>query len=450
MIYLISLFVLVLSAILFKMSAGTLDFKRMNLVSIIFYKDFVLMTFFGVLLIATSFDIYSNEYFWGITGHVSEQSRYYGWLSTMYTFLVFPIGMILANFIFLRKFDIKKDIKKYFFSPTLPFISLKESSIFFVLVCALIVSTLAILYVFAMIGKIPILYLFSGADALFLGQLRGDAKIGFSGIVAIRDIIAINFTLLLSLILYAYKLYYKKGKFKLLFYYSFILVILALTYNLEKSPIFFYIFGLLIVRIIFYGYVSIGKLIFTALIMMIGVALFLSFFVGEDILKALLFRVLVGQSVAIFQGFEYFPNVHEFLGWSGISKLFASLSGEDLKISGRILFEIYNPRAVEIGTAGYIVGLFNAEAWMLFGFLGVLLAPLYVGFFVQILHIFLLKNKKTPIFIGLYAYFCIKLPLSGTIATFLYPTLIISVIVFVWLIIITAKILNQKYNWRKY
>lgn len=439
-IYIISFFILLLSMLLFKVAAGNLSITKPHLISIIFYKDFILFAFIGVLLIASSYDLENDLYFWGITSHVSNDARLNGWLSTMYTLCVFPIGMMITNIIFTGKFSAKTKLENFYNSPFSPLVSRQDSSVFISLCVFLIISTFSLLYTFYIIGHIPILSLIKGASSTELAQIRANAKIHFSGITAIRDILAINMTFFLSLVCYGYKLMYKKGKFSYLFYYSFILSFMALTYNLEKAPIFWYFMSLFAIKILFNKGVSFKKIALVILIILMFLFLVYTFLTGtENSGYDFLYRTFVAQSVAIFQGFEYFPERHDFLGVNGISNTYSSLLGGEFINSGRLLFELYSPNSIENNTAGFIVGLFNAEAWMLFGWAGVIFLPLYVGFFVQTLNILLLSINKSPIYIALYIYFWSKLSLSGSVAQFLYPLMVITILVIAYSIIQLSK-----------
>ena len=163
-----------------------------------------------------------------------------------------------------------------------------------------------------------------------------------------------------------------------------------------------------------------------------------------DIINLLLARIFVGQTSAIFLAYEYFPHYHDFLGWSGVANIFANLSGETALSSGRVIFELYSPTSIENGTAGYIVGLFSAESWILFGISGVLFAPLWVGFFIQTLHIWMMKLPKNAIFISLYLYTMMHISLTGGLATFLYPIVLIIFLVQVFSLYFVAYSFSNK------
>jgi len=445
-VLIISSVILFISMYLFKFSLGTYSITRLNMISVIFYKDFILLTFIGAILVVCNVDIKQNLYFWGVTNHAFDSARFYGWISVLYAMVLFPLGMILSNVIFFKKIKIKLILSKYFSAQTKMYLSRTDNAVFITCCIFLLISTLAVIYVYVCIGNFPILSLFSGAENFILAQLRSDAKLNFSGIAAIKDVLAINLTMLLSYILYTYSKVTNLLKYNILFYYSFFLFVLIITYNLEKIPLFFYFFGFVLLNVLISSKVSLKKILLFFIFVFISLIglyfLFLKKGLGIVIIS-ILSRIFVAESAAIFLAYEYVPNSMDFIGVKGISNLFAALVGEKRTMYGRSLFELYNPSAVLNNTAGYIVGLFTTEAWVLFGILGVLLSPLYVGFFVQSFHNILLKLPKTPIFMGAYVFITLKWSLTGGVSQFLYP-IILFVMVFLIVQLILVSNMFQK------
>lgn len=428
---LISLIALSISIVFFRFSIGSFSVGKMSMIGYLFYFHIMLVTYIGVVAVIMHLDIDYHVYFFAITGVVSEESRRLGWYATMYSIIVLPIGMIFANMLFLGKLNASELIQKYQSTKTESTFSIDrdEKVLFFTLLIFTIITTLAVLYVFYIIGNFPLFSMLSGVDSVILQQLRGAAKLDFSGITAIRDMIALPLTPLLSYIAY---IAYKKTnflKFKLLFYYLLLLSILILTYNTEKAPVLFYGMSFIFLQSFIGGKVNSVKLFIMVFVVLILLILMYFAVSGldnlEEIINLLLARIFVAQTSAIFLAYEYFPSMHDFLGWTGVSNLFASMEGAKALSSGRIIFEFYAPSSVANGTAGYMVGLFTAESWVLFGIIGVLLTPLWVGFFIQSIHIFILKLPKNAIFLAAYLYLMMHWSLSSGVATFIYPIVLI-------------------------
>jgi len=444
----ISLIALFISIVFFRFSIGSFSLGKMSMVGYLFYFHIMLVTYIGVVAVITHLDIEYNIYFFAITGVVSEESRQFGWYATMYSIIVLPIGMIFANMLFFGKLNASPFIQEYQERKTEHtfYVDEDESVLFFTLFLFTIITTLAVLYVFYIIGNFPLFSMLSGVDSVILQQLRGAAKLDFNGITAIRDMIALPLTPLLSYI--AFILYKKTGffKFKILFYYLLILSVLILTYNTEKAPVLLYGMSFLFLQSFVGGKVNSFKFFIMGIIVL-GLLILMYFAVSgldnmEEIINLLLARIFVAQTSAIFLGYEYFPFMHDFLGWSGISNLFASMEGETAVSSGRIMFQFYAPSSVANGTAGYMVGLFTAEAWVLFGIMGVLIAPLWVGFFIQSIHILMLKLPKNAIFLAAYLYMMMHWALSSGVATFIYPIVLIIFFIQVFSVYFIAQMIK--------
>jgi hypothetical protein len=142
-------------------------------------------------------------------------------------------------------------------------------------------------------------------------------------------------------------------------------------------------------------------------------------------------RVFYTQAAGVFLSLDVFPEKHPFIGWSSLSGFLSSLLGqESMERSARVLMRLVNPTAVEQGTAGVINSLFVAEAYANFGWKGVALAPLWVGFLTGSLLYVLLAQTLTPIVVAFFAFAALRWPLTGGFNDFLYsPTFAILLVV---------------------
>jgi hypothetical protein len=79
--------------------------------------------------------------------------------------------------------------------------------------------------------------------------------------------------------------------------------------------------------------------------------------------------------------------------------------------------------------------------------MGVLIAPFYVGIFIQALFLFFLRSKKTPVLLGVYAYLSLRLPVTGGFNDFIYAPDLASIafmVVSLYLAAITLKVAVRK------
>jgi hypothetical protein len=117
--------------------------------------------------------------------------------------------------------------------------------------------------------------------------------------------------------------------------------------------------------------------------------------------------------------------------------------------SARVVMENYFPERVEEGIAGVLNTLYAGEAYANFGYNGIIIGTLYVGFFIQVLYIGFLRLPKHPVLIVLFIFFTVNIPrvVVGGFADFLFnPFWIMIVFLFGGLLLlIRFKIDFEKY-----
>jgi len=110
---------------------------------------------------------------------------------------------------------------------------------------------------------------------------------------------------------------------------------------------------------------------------------------------------------------------------------------------GIIVRTFTNPLASFAGESGHATTFFMGEAWSNFGLIGVLLAPLWVGFFIQTFNIFFLKSKKTPLHIAFYAILTISFPVLTNLKGFYYPVWLLQYVVMIFILLLVASMLKS-------
>ena len=88
----ISFIILISSCYLFKKASGSLDIRRLNMCSYLFYI-LLSFTFIGSIQVLYGRSTYE---------HLLPQNnsiRLYGWMAIMYTMVAVPIGMLMASFL---------------------------------------------------------------------------------------------------------------------------------------------------------------------------------------------------------------------------------------------------------------------------------------------------------------------------------------------------------------
>ena len=153
MYLILSILNLMLSYTLFKRVAGSLKIKSLNMISWIFYFPLIIQSFIASVLIVSYAD---NHYLISKLQH--DNIRFYGWAAVQYVMLALPIGMHIAMFLFGKKNN-KYLFNDFITKPITPSISSKDSFIRTGLYILSFIGVDSILYRYAVLPKIPILYL---------------------------------------------------------------------------------------------------------------------------------------------------------------------------------------------------------------------------------------------------------------------------------------------------
>ena len=160
-------------------------------------------------------------------------------------------------------------------------------------------------------------------------------------------------------------------------------------------------------------------------------------------------RVPVSQAGALFLHFDAFPDKIDYLNGHSFPPFTKILFGEgeyDVR-SGREVMELYNPTAVENGTAGVLSTVFLGEAYANFGLVGVIIAPIIVGIIFSAILCIYLKSKKTPLNIILYleCFIIFTTVLQGGFVEFFYNIqFLVTLIVIFGLKILSCDNIKEK------
>jgi oligosaccharide repeat unit polymerase len=289
---------------------------------------------------------------------------------------------------------------------------------------------MAILYTFYTLGQVPLLAVFSGSGAGVLQATRVTAYRGFAGNVYLRNLVAIGLPPILSFAAIGYYWMYRTHRWAVLSLVLVVLAALMAIHGLSKAPLLNYLLGIVFLSVL------VGKLrpkhillIATGLASLV-VALYVV--LGRVTDPRLLFalntgpvgRILLGQITSLFYHFRIFPEEHPLLRGASLPALLLKLLGSDQvhKTSARLVMEIVNPTGVASGQAGVMNTLFVGEAFANWGWLGVALAPFWVGFVIQVIYVFCLRTRKTPLLVGIFAFLSYQIPsmVTGGFVGFLY------------------------------
>lgn len=437
----VSIVVLVVSYKMHRYAAGSLSILSPNPITYVFYYTLFLQTFIGSVLVVTNLD---NHY---VINRVSDDSSYYGWLSIQYVMVALPLGMIISKWMFLPGISMRSKLVSYQ-AAAVDLSAMGGKGGKYAIFLFTVVAVAASFYTFVKIGYLPLTRIMS-VEADALASQRIEAARGFSGNIYIRNILALQ---LMPLLTYAWIVYFIKTKSVsdcIISILCAFLTINILIFDLSKSPIITFMLG--IVWLISYASIKIKFIHLISTFILCAYALLFFYSVaGQGISAFVSFntgpigRIILGQVAGLFVMYDVFPDIHEYLGFSSISQFLSGVwGGEYSERASRIAMEYFNPRGVADGEAGVMNTIFIGGAWANFGLTGVILSPLYIGFFIQTLYIVFLKLRKSPIVISLFAMFSVSLPVTGGFNDFIYSPKIIIATTLVLIIYVVSLFINQ-------
>lgn len=435
LVILISIAVFFLAMPLYRLSAGSMKLTKINMISFVFYMDLIILSFIGSIIIL----LYRNTLFNNLIDNIigGYEAKLLIWKLIIYAIFGIGIGMVISNLLF--NFS-RSEIERYHAKPLKTLFSFDDSFLKIPLYLLSIISILSIIYTYVVIGTIPIIksfFLKSQDDIL---ALRAAVDRDFPGVVYIKNFFGILLTPILCYIFYCYYLLDKSLKNKFWFYLMFFFTFMILTYDASKSPFVRFLLGFVFLRVLLVGKIPFKKF-FWYFIGTIALLAAIFMLIAKQGLMEILFsynsgltgRLFISQVSSLYQHFQIFPSEHSFIGFHSLSQVLPI--GEFSDRSARIVLETTTPGFAEIG--GVFNTLFLGEAYANFGWWGVAISPLWIGFLIQSLHILFLRLPKTPMFLGLFVFFSYTSNITGGFNEYIYNMqyfLLLVTIVGLWII----------------
>ena len=398
---------------------------QLNMVSWIFYVQLFASCFIASILVVNGWE--GNH----IVSVVSDNSRFYGWLAIQYTMIAMPLGMLFINYLYGYESN-RKLFLSYINSPTIPSLSQKDSFVKYPLYALSLISVFAVIYTYMKLNTNPFYAIYEGMDAFALAGLRQEIGGEFKGSFTVRNLFGMTLTPILSYIAYAYWCMTKKRQYFIWFLVMFVFTFFILTHDLSKSPFAFFIFGFLLINVLINGGIQKKTFFFfgvAGLILIVTAIVFITRTTDfAKIAEGLVKRIILSQAIGTFLSFEYFTESHDFIGFASFLPAIRTALGMDVSESAyRILAIYFDPEGYRAGVVGVANSLFIQEAWANFELFGVIIAPFYVGMFIQLIYMYFLKSKKTPIMLGILAYMSSKMPITGGFNYFIFPDALLRI-----------------------
>ena len=423
----IAIGVLLLSAYLFKRAAGTLSIKKLNIINFVFY-DLLIFTFIGAFLILLGF---RNHYLVMKIKH--DEVIIKTCLIIAYIMIALPLIILIYNRILVgRNIEYKLNA---FINDQVAYAG-GEVTILKITAILVLLGTIGTIYVFSIIGTLPILNMLLGVGNADL--IRQQATRAFTGSEYIRNLLVLTITPLLSYLSYIYMRVSRKWAkvWRYLFIYTFLLSLLIKTYNLEKAPVIYYMFYFFIIEIVL-GSTKVMELfwkIFFGAAALIIVLYYVFFdYTGSlfTVSSGPLGRIFMTQVATLFLHVQTFPDYIDFLHGASFPAIIAKLIGQPRSWmrSGTLVMGIYNSAGVRAGTAGVMNSLFVGEAYANWGMTGVYVSPFVVALPFSLAFALLLRAKKTPASITFYVamFMSFTNSLQGGFIDYIYNATVIVV-----------------------
>ena len=444
-IVLASILVLIASALIYRLAAGDVVLGKLNMLSYAFY----VLVFQGwsggvIVTVGWEFGAFDPQIFNNIVGERATKVELWAWL--MWMFIGVPFGALMMNQI-TRTGSMTRRMEHYRASP----LKIQDYEMPLFSACAIMgILILAITgYRLYVMDDLPVLNILNTGDVESTLRMRRVFRVGTGfGTEVLSSIFSSTVIAWMSYVAYAVAGVTKLLRWRVLFAVTFIGSILLLLANTTVSPIFIFLLGFIIVRSVM-GF-KVWRL--TEVAAALGLlVLMLIVFKNQDriILKALheaiLGRIISGQLLGFYMARNVFPNLEPFIGFASTGTKIHELMGLPISPSYGILTMLhYNSIGVESGTAGHMTTIFMGEAWANFGYFGLVIAPLWVGAFVQAMNLWFISRPKTMVNVGLYAALATTCGYHSDFISFYYPLGTILFLLGVTFVLIVARFFGAR------
>lgn len=425
-------FVFILGTYLFKISSGSLNPLKINILSLSYY--FIIITsVFGACLTSLG---YTKHY----TYNMMRFPDVYSDIAAFFVAVAFLL-MPLVSIIFFKaiRFQPKKEYNSYLNKEVL----IQNSNIY--LIVTIIFAVLTFLPFVAMlkqIGYVPIFKMTTNTAFNFAKARHHNVNLEVWGITMVKSIVVQQIIPILSFISYAFFISSKNKFWGMLFTFLFLECIVIKTYDFSKLPIIMYFSVIILISIIYYGGIKLKTAVaFFSSSLLLMVLLYRS--VGFrnsflDIYNGILGRTLFtnfGNTAMHFEGFSiFFQPLYGRSMYPTILRLLGVDTNLHLR-SGQIIMELYNQSSVYDGVAGVMNCFYIGEAYANWGIAGVIFGIIWVSILLSSVFVIFTRIKKNPITIAFFALFTQQMvsTMNGGFIDYIYnATYIIYVFILVF------------------
>lgn len=408
---------------LFRALAGSMSLTSLNMVSTIYYFNILLSTLFGAYAISEG--IGENPVLDGVTDGVKQ----FGYYFIVYSIFAFSAAAVGVMKLLLGKRKSAFVHKQYFKQPIVAPMGRHDGQMRGWLYFLTGLCFFSAVYVTAINGGVPQVLLFSLEDQVGSLVARVSFEREFPGIIYIKTIFFEQVTVFLSLVSYCYCLMSRSRRDYFWFLFTFCLAVYSVTFSLSKSQLVVYLAYFIFIRVYNNGplpvkYVSIvmGGLI-SVLVLLFAVITKMDY---EMILIYLLNRLFIDQISGAYLMFEIFPGTYDHVGFCSLTNFIPSSICDSTEPATRIAMQHAFPAGSHQGVMNLLSTYYIGEAWANFGYVGLLLAPIYVGILIALFYFTVLRMRKTPCTVALLAFVSFGTNFSSQFNGYLYNMLFLA------------------------
>jgi hypothetical protein len=419
-IILTSIAVLILSAYLYSVASGE-PVWRLNMLA---YSFWILVALSFVASIVIVLDIPFMGY-----QPVSSVTHFYGdvrrhlavWGIVLWMLIGVPLGALLVNLLAGRR-PLKAVMTKYRMADIQVGWGFHEKSLYQLVL--FISVPLALLLLYEQSATTALTTILKTRDVYESEIVRGATRVG-TGSALFDSMFNAGTLQWLSCIALAMALITGRWRWRLLFGVLFAVLIFLIVSSGVTSNVIYYLVGLGFTRsVLGRGFVKVWELVAVVGLMCLAMIIFkgaeggILHVLWVTVCTRIFFTQLFGTYVAL----DYFPQHHDFIEFASTAhKVHEVLGGTTLQSYGSLLMRYYQPAGFEAGFASHLTTIFMGEAWANFGLFGIIVAPLWVGIFVQLVHRTFVSRRKSVIVIALYAYLATTFGYATDFIGFYYP-----------------------------
>ncbi len=277
--------------------------------------------------------------------------------------------------------------------------SLEDEVYFWIL---FIITVLATFIYFYQMHPSPLYMLLNGTDPILIAERRLELSKHYDlyGSTYIKTL-----SLLLSQIIFlmSFVRYLNSRGSLSICVFSFLLALMAVIGSGEKAPMINLFLAAMCA--VTYMSVKIPRRIFISSIFVLSI-LFLAFYAAvmgtplSDLTYKVTERIFVAQVIAVFDSFLAYPDQLSFINLDSLSLPLLDVSREPA--SSEILTLFYNE--MRNWGAWNVNGLYLHEAWANFGYLGLMLSPIYIGLINGLVVKLFFHVRKNTINVALFSF----------------------------------------------